>query len=772
MTRRIATRWKSQPTDLRTLVKPLPLLIGLAFAHGASWAQDAAPAPGAAASAPTGTLQTVTVTAERVTENVKNVPISVSTISGETLDVLNSSGEDIRALSGRVPSLNIESSFGRAFPRFYIRGYGNTDFHLNASQPVSLVYDDVVQENPILKGFPIFDVDQVEVLAGPQGTLFGANTPAGVVKVDSVKPGRIANGYFNASWGRFNTINLEGAYGMPLGEDWAVRGSVQVQHRDNWVTNTAPTQQVHKLEGYDDDAGRLQFLYKPSGTFSALFNVHGRDLDGTARLFRANIIQPGTGDLVPGFDPYQISIDGGNKQTLDSEGANVHLRWDMGDVILNSITGWEHVQAFSRGDVDGGYGASYALPMGPGTIPFADETSDALHGHEQVTQEFRVEYGNGGPLTAQTGLFLYHEKYDIHSLAYDTLFGAPPTEVDSGQKDTSWAVFGSLGYDVTKAFKVRGGLRYTEDKKTLVTDPVSDTSVDTSDGLSKSTKDSRTTWDLSGTYAVTPDVNVYARVATGFRASSIFPAGDFNPISSAPPETNTSYEFGVKADLFDKRARVSADVFHYDVKDLQVSAVGGSNNKTLLLSAKKAMGQGLEMNFDAYLTPELLITLNGSVNITKILDSTLPVGVCGNGCTVLNPTRTNVVTNADGSTTSSTVANVYGNPLPEAPKYVANVTARYGVPMANGGEWFVFTDWTYRSKVDFFLYKSIEGTGKALTEGGLRTGYDWGNGKYEVAVFARNITNQIRVTGAIDFNNETGFINDPRTWGVQFKSTF
>ena len=772
MTRRIATRWKSQPTDLRTLVKPLPLLIGLAFAHGASWAQDAAPAPGAAASAPTGTLQTVTVTAERVTENVKNVPISVSTISGETLDVLNSSGEDIRALSGRVPSLNIESSFGRAFPRFYIRGYGNTDFHLNASQPVSLVYDDVVQENPILKGFPIFDVDQVEVLAGPQGTLFGANTPAGVVKVDSVKPGRIANGYFNASWGRFNTINLEGAYGMPLGEDWAVRGSVQVQHRDNWVTNTAPTQQVHKLEGYDDDAGRLQFLYKPSGTFSALFNVHGRDLDGTARLFRANIIQPGTGDLVPGFDPYQISIDGGNKQTLDSEGANVHLRWDMGDVILNSITGWEHVQAFSRGDVDGGYGASYALPMGPGTIPFADETSDALHGHEQVTQEFRVEYGNGGPLTAQTGLFLYHEKYDIHSLAYDTLFGAPPTEVDAGQKDTSWAVFGSLGYDVTKAFKVRGGLRYTEDKKTLVTDPVSDTSVDTSDGLSKSTKDSRTTWDLSGTYAVTPDVNVYARVATGFRASSIFPAGDFNPISSAPPETNTSYEFGVKADLFDKRARVSADVFHYDVKDLQVSAVGGSNNKTLLLSAKKAMGQGLEMNFDAYLTPELLITLNGSVNITKILDSTLPVGVCGNGCTVLNPTRTNVVTNADGSTTSSTVANVYGNPLPEAPKYVANVTARYGVPMANGGEWFVFTDWTYRSKVDFFLYKSIEGTGKALTEGGLRTGYDWGNGKYEVAVFARNITNQIRVTGAIDFNNETGFINDPRTWGVQFKSTF
>jgi iron complex outermembrane receptor protein len=89
-----------------------------------------------------------------------------------------------------VPSLNIESSFGRAFPRFYIRGYGNTDFRLNASQPVSLVYDDVVQENPILKGFPAFDLERIEVLRGPQGTLFGRNTPAGVVKFESAKPGQ------------------------------------------------------------------------------------------------------------------------------------------------------------------------------------------------------------------------------------------------------------------------------------------------------------------------------------------------------------------------------------------------------------------------------------------------------------------------------------------------------------------------------------------------------------------------------------------------------
>jgi iron complex outermembrane receptor protein len=759
MTTRISTHMAARPVSLRSQVKPLSLAVALAFAGSAAHGQAAAPAD--AASAPeAGKLTTVTVTAQRVTEDAKTVPISVSTISGETLDVLNSGGDDIRALSGRVPSLNIESSFGRAFPRFYIRGYGNTDFHLNASQPVSLIYDDVVQENPILKGFPVFDVDEVEVLAGPQGTLFGRNTPAGIVKIDSVAPSRVANGYFNASYGTFNTVNLEGAYGMPLGQDWAVRGSVQSQHRNGWVTNTAPDAPAGKLEGYDDEAGRLQLLYKPSGTFSALFNVHARDLDGTARLFRANIIKPGTNDLVDGFDPYQISIDGKNKQTLDTNGASAKLRWDLGDVILNSITGWEHVHAFSRGDVDGGYGAVYDLPMGPGVIPFADETSDALQGHQQVSQEFRLEHGGAGPLSWQAGVYLYHEKYKIESLVYDTLFGGPTTEVDATQTNTAWAAFGSVGYALTQDFKLHGGLRYTRDRKKLVTDPVSDTAVDTSAGLSKSTSDSRTNWDLSGTYSVTPNANIYARVATGFRASSIFPASDFGYLTYAKPETTTSYEAGVKADLFDRRARISADVFHYDVKDQQLSAVGGQSNATQLVSAKKVEGQGVEINFDAYVLPTLLVTLNGSYNFTKIKDPTLAVAPCAT-CTVTNPA---------GPVAGTVLIN--GNPLPQAPKYVANVTARYGIPTSDGGEYFVYTDWSYRSTVNFFLYESKEFTGKAMTIGGLRAGYDWDGGKYEVAAFARNITNQIRITGGIDFNNLTGFINDPRTLGVQFKATF
>jgi iron complex outermembrane receptor protein len=128
------------------------------------------------------------------------------------------------------------------------------------------------------------------------------------------------------------------------------------------------------------------------------------------------------------------------------------------------------------------------------------------------------------------------------------------------------------------------------------------------------------------------------------------------------------------------------------------------------------------------------------------------------------------VTNAPGALPGT--FHIDGNPLPQAPKYVANVTARYGFPTGRGGEYFVYTDWSYRSKVNFFLYESPEFTGKAMLLGGLRLGYNWNDGKYEAAVFARNITNQTRIVGGIDFNNLTGFINEPRTWGAQFKAQF
>lgn len=720
-------------------------------------------------------LDKVQVTADRRVENIQDVPVSVSTVSGENLDALASGGADVRFLSGRTPGLNIESSFGRAFPRFYIRGYGNTDFRLNTSQPVSLVYDDVVQENPILKGFPLFDLEQVEVLRGPQGTLFGRNSPAGVVKFNSVKPAEETSGYAKISAASYGGVNLEGAVGGGFGEGWSGRVSGLYQHRDDYVDNTY-TNEKDAYEGYDEFALRGQLRFESEG-FEALLGAHYRNLDGTARLFRANMIQAGTNKPVSGFDRDEIAIDGVNEQELTQFGANARLRWDFDGISVHSITGFETVETYSRGDIDGGFGASFLPVSGPGFIPFASESADGIPEHSQWTQEFRIESNTDAALNWQAGLFYFNEDYKVESFSYDSLAGGAADGYQRiRQTNDSWAAFGAINWDISDSFELRAGVRYTVDSKELTVEDYWNTgfvpcflqgkcnlaqlAAQEPDGdLSASPEDKKFSWDISGTWKLNEDVNLYARVATGYRGSSIQSAGAFNAKSVAAPETSTSFEAGIKADFWDNRARLNANVFYYEVKDQQLTAVGGSGNANILLNAEKSTGQGFELDFQAYLTDSLLVTLGTGYNDTEIQDKNLAVSVCAQ-CTVTDPLDIN------GK------ALIDGNALPQAPKWTHNLTARWGMPVGDGAEFYVHTDWVYRSKVNFFLYESVEFTGASYVEGGLRIGYNWNQGAYDVALYGRNITDELAILSGIDFNNLTGMINEPRTVGVEFKAGF
>ncbi|NRR34173.1 TonB-dependent receptor [Oxalobacteraceae bacterium] len=716
------------------------LALGAVMPIGSAIAQTAAPQP---------QLETVTVTAQRRTENIREVPLSVSSLNNEKLDVILSGGQDIRLLAGKVPSLNVESSTGRVFPRFYVRGYGNTDFSIFASQPVSLIYDDVVQENPILKGYPLYDIKNVEVLRGPQGTLFGRNTPAGVVKFESEKPNlKKVEGFYNLSWATYNTANLEAAVNVPLSSEWAMRVSTLRQHRDNFVDNTV-TGKEDVLEGYNEHAERVQFLYAPSKAFNALFNVHQRTTTGSARLFRANIIKKGSNELVDGYDNTKIATNGANFQNLHTNGASARLMWDLDAVKLFSITGYEAVTRYtSHGDIDGG------APGQPG-VPFQVESAATMPGLKQYSQEFRVESKNTGAINWQTGLYFFNEDGKGGSDAFNAT-GAQSSHLLSQQKNNAWAAFGSVNYAVSDALSVRGGLRYTKDKKDFAT--IESVNVTQVGPKSVSESASKVNWDLSTVYKLNKDVNVYARIATGFRAPSIAAATADVPITVADSETITSYEAGVKADLFNRRARASLSVYNFDVKNQQLTVVGGTSNITKLINAAKTKGRGVEGELEGFVTNQLKMSVGGSYNFTRIEDPTLRLAVCRT-CTPLDPIN------------AANQVSLDGNVLPNAPKWIANASARYSIPVADG-EMFIFTDWTYRTKISFFLYDSVEFTGKPLTEGGLRVGYTWQDGKYEVAAYGRNITNSQVVTGAIDFNNRTGFVNEPRIWGVQFKGSF
>jgi len=742
----------------------------------ASPALAADPAPAAPAQTPAQVdenddgLAPITVTATRREELSKDVPLAVTSLSGDLLDTINSSGLDIRFLSGRTPSLNIESSFGRTFPRFYIRGLGNTDFDPNAAQPVSVVYDDVALESPFLKSFPVFDLADVQVLRGPQGTLFGRNTPAGVVKLSSAKPSDVWTGYGSVSWATYDTVNAEAAIGGPLGGGFSFRASGLLQRRDNWVTNTSTTGNANRtLEGYTDLAGRFQLGYS-GGDFNALLNVHGRDLEGTPRVFRAGLFQRGSNNFSAGFNPNRVALDGYTSQALNQWGINLRLDYSVEGVgTFYSVTAYEKARVESTGDIDGGN--TYTFPaLGLNTALFPVNTGGVTRPHE-FSQELRFASEEFGAFRAQGGLYYFNQQlnYDEFNYNFPTT-GSRARDLNSfirhNNSNENYGIFGSVEFKATDKFTLRAGGRYShDDRNDLVSDLTTGGSAITFGlplPIRTLTNDGEFTWDLSGTYAVTDDVNVYARVATGYQGPAIQDRVTFGSRpTTAPKQTTISGEFGIKGATSDRRLRFAADVYYFSTDDLQVTAVGGAANTTRLLSAANAIGYGVEAEFEARPVPELTLTASGSYNFTEIRDPALRVGVCGAMCTVTDPTV---------MLAGQRVAIIDGNDLPQAPRFVANWTARYAVPFRNG-ELYLFTDWAYRSKINYFLYEALEFRGRSLLEGGLKIGYKV-NDNVDLGLFARNITNQIRGTGAIDFNNLTGFINEPRILGGQVRFGF
>ncbi len=703
------------------------------------------------------TLDEVVVTAQRRSQNAREVPVAVSVLAPEPLQAIGASARDITALGAQVPSLHAETSFGRTFPRFYIRGLGNTDFDLNASQPVSLVYDGVVLENPTLKGYPVFDLDRVEVLRGPQGTLFGRNTPGGVVTFESARPTFSPDGYARFGYGRFDTFNVEAAGGDAIGEHSAARLSALYQRRSDISSNNRI--ENDRREGFEELAVRGQWLWQPHDGFEALLQARARSLDGGSQVYRANSLAPGRGGAVDGFDRFSLDHDARPELEVDTFGVNARLRWDFGDLRVVSISAYESVDSFARGDVDGGFGADFAPPAGPGSIPFPAETGDGIPDHRQITQEIRVESTDSGPFDWQLGAFVFDESLDIENFSYDTLGGSVQNGFARQHQDNrAYAVFASGGYAVHPRVRLGGGLRFTRDEKDFSAERlVSPIGAGPLGPIVSDPADNHLGGDINLTWSASDAVNVYGRVASAFRAPAIQGRLLFGDVVSvADSEEILSWEVGLKADLFDRRARLNVAAFRYTLDDAQLTAVGGQANFNTLINAEEVVGSGVEAELEARLGERFTIAAGASYNDTEIRDRALGVQPCASGCTVLDP-----VGMLDGT------VSVDGNSLPQAPRWIAQARADYRQDIG-AGELLVSGDVTYRSEVSFFLYRSIEFTGPALTEVGARVAYAWKDGQREIALYGRNLFDEIEPVGGIDFNNLTGFYNEPRVIGIEF----
>jgi iron complex outermembrane receptor protein len=751
------------------------LSLGASALPGIAMAQSAD--AGITSDSPAGGLDDIVVTAERRSERLNDVPLSVGVVRGDDFRTFTAGGDDtLLALSGRVPGLYAETTTGRIFPRFYIRGLGNIDFYLGASQPVSIIQDDVVLEHVVLKSNPVYDVAQVEVLRGPQGSLFGRNTTAGIIKFDTNRPTQTLDGQASLSVGTYNTVTLDAGIGGPIVADKiAVRASAFVQHREDWVDNTfrgvsadgTVTPMKDAMGGFDDRNARLQVLFTPTEDVSLLLSGHVRDYVGTSTLFLRGGLVKGSNDPIAPRKSVAYDEAQNNPQAYKTKGASAHFTWDFGGAALTSITAYETTKGYSRGDTDGGAAANFPVRGQPNGF---GQSQGQIRDLDQWTQELRLASTGEGPLKWQFGGYYFDSRdtTDFYQRAFylTTTARNPNNWVRLRNVNTSWAVFGQASYKLTDQLTVTAGARYTNDDKKTRLLKTADTvagAVTYPGRRFVELEDEKPSWDVSALYQASPDFSVYARIARGFRGPTIQGrSAVFNSdFTTADSETITSYEAGFKSQLLDNTLRFNASAFFWQTKDIQLNG-NDSDGNGVLFNADKAEAYGVEAELEYRPTANLALSLGGSWLHTEIKDDRVFAQACAlNGvlvCTVNDPIVTRTVFGSPAY-----FAQINGNPLPNAPKYTLNATARYDIPVGEVSKFFIATDWNIQGYTNFVLYKTDEFYAKNNFEGGLKIGYDTGN--FEIAAFARNITNEKNLKGVIE-NYMAAVYNEPRVIGV------
>ncbi|KAK0341769.1 hypothetical protein LTR94_025053, partial [Friedmanniomyces endolithicus] len=516
------------------------------------------------------------------------------------------------------------------------------------------------------------------------------------------------------------------------------------------------------LGNFDDVAGRIHVAWTPTDRLSTLLTLQARDYVGTGTMNRANVLTKGSNKLNDNFDRDTVWYDGGrnNYQKQKTLSQSLQVAYDFGPATLTGVIGSYQGESQGNGDIDGG--VSVGAPAGAGyKTPFAVESGTLSSDLIQNTYELRLASNGDGRFGWQVGAFYWDERFNLVSGTFNGTGNPNPTRVtDIVQKSDSWSVFGQGNYQVTEALKITAGVRYTDDSRDYNGRIVIGTGAGGTGAVSVG--DEQVSWDVSALYEVNDDLNLFARVAKGYRGPSI-QGRNLPVLTTADSETVMSYEAGFKARLLDGRGRLNGTAYMYEVTDMQFTAIGGADNSNRLINADKGEGYGLELDGDIYLGAGFSLAAGAAWNHTEIKDGDLLVAICGSACTVTDP----IV-----QVGTARRANIDGNPFPQAPEYTANLTLNYVRDLGNDTELFASTDWVMQKDFNLFLYESVEFMQDTAFEGGLRAGWRDLSKGLEAAVYVRNVTDEENVIGAIDFNNLTAFVNEPRTYGVQLTKRF
>jgi iron complex outermembrane receptor protein len=738
----------------------------------------------AAQAAQPSSVGEVVVTAQRRQQRLIDVPIAMSVISSKQLEQSNYTGLTNLALI--VPSLQYNAYLGGGFQ---VRGIGTQSVNLTTEQDVAIVVDDVVQGLPELTfAAPSYqaltDIDRVEVLKGPQGTLFGKNSSVGVLQIITKKPqlgAYSADGSVSAA--TRGEYNVQANVNVPIGQDVAARISAFEYHHDGFIKNVANGEE---LGGYDQYGARGKLLWKPTNDLSVYFI--GDYIKTTAPGNGAWTLRScGSGfgafsvcdtdeayGVHPGPRNRQLAVDGPTPATTETKSGSMHIDYNLGKDTLTSVTAYNSMVSDENVDVDGS----------PRPILSIDRS---LIKGQQFTQEVRLSSPSNQFFDYTVGAYVYNVQTNYHNLQGGT-FGFEPDDattllsngfaglVTGGEtvlntNTTSYAVFGQGALHPTSKLELIGGVRYSHDDvgASVSVLPVANLcEVGFAFGgpchsvsLPSSPEDNHVSADnFSGKvtlkYNFTSRINAYATVATGYKGPAIAYSA-LTPLSAVKPETSMAYEIGIKSELFDRRLTLSADAFYEHYKNFQADTAhinidNPSASNFQLANAGGLDSKGVEADATWIATNDL--TFSGSVaynptNFTNFLVQ------CQNQY-VNPPTAGSCATIAGIS-----VFNAKGYALPQAPELSYTLGGDYHHMLAGDYLFQAHANWVWKSSTYTVVAdRNTIQAGYGLLGASVSIGP--ADQKWTVSVFARNLLDQYFVSGIFPTFLDNGSQAGPR----------
>ena len=731
------------------------LMSGLGEAEAAQSA-PAAVAPATADQPPATTgLSEIVVTAQRRTERAESTPLALTAISGKELQTTGVNS--IEGLSQSIP--NVEFGSNAADAKIFIRGVGYDSISPGGETRVAVYENNVYEARSQAAFTTLYDINRVEVLRGPQGTLYGRNAVAGAINIITSDPGSQLNGYLSGTAGNFGLIQTEGAVGGPVAQWLSARVAFQTVDRDGYGHNIGTGEQV------DDDHSRsvrLTLLAKPTD------NIQDRL---TADYFDERDHNYGyhfLGQSTPGVIPYAIASGdtvptnpedyaGQNPMNhLEAYGVSNELTVDLNKFLtLTSVTGYRHLTSQLADSVYGG-----VKNLQPQSL---------YENSNSYTQELRLS-GSDGIFKYVGGLYYFNEDHstDNHVPSSLVFFGGPVADYvqfyNAGGTEVvnAYAAFGQVDVKLLPPLTFTAGVRYSYEKRHLnefssidITTPYNinmpfGPSVPTT-GTFDSLTASYTSFDprFSLSYQIDPHVIGYVTYSQGFKSGG-FNIGGVQP--AFLPEHIKDYEGGLKGDYFDGHLRANVSAFYYDYTNLQVNEA--VNLALVTLNAASATVKGVEGEFTALPTTHLRVSLNAAW---------------------LDATYTHFNT-ADPDRPLLGVLNLSGNYLNYAPKYKVGLEVAYTIP-SQYGDFTPTADVNWTDKIYFTPYNTPELSQEAHANLDLFIRWVGVNPDWSGSLFLRNATNAIYVTGAAIGNplaglNIGGTVSPPRTFGIEVTRHF